>query len=323
MILQHTARRSGNPAPNGSGMFTHPQFDGGGQLNMFSGSFAQPVITGGSSYSLSNMIHENDEALSSPQLEDFLAETGQALSSLLRSEVTEAEQLRVTPGDCGPAGTQLCSTSEASCTVRATNALKILHVCAVACLSSTAEALSASNITHRCPRTTDNVLTGSGEAARAIADILKCSCSLRPHLQLLTATTLEKLVNWYRALLRSIYGNCSGSPESPDEEDEGSGEKVLHQRISIGHHWLDSRLEVPIMTHVISGRLQELEGLVEVLSSRIKESNPSQIDNEFTSVSLGEVGLLEKVRDRLINYLKRQLGAIREELGCVRGSSMM
>ena len=93
MVLQHTARRTGNPAPNGSGMFAHPQFDGGGQLNMFSGSFTQPVITRGSSYGLSNMIHENDEALSSPQLEDFLAETGQALSSLLRSEVTEVEQI--------------------------------------------------------------------------------------------------------------------------------------------------------------------------------------------------------------------------------------
>jgi hypothetical protein len=316
MILQHTSRRNANSVSNGTDMFANTEGDGGAQHNMFSGSFATPVITGANSY----LFH--DEALSGPQLEDFLAETGQTLSGLLAPGISETEQLRAITDDSAPPGTQLCFNAE-TCIVRATNILKTLHVCAGACLSSRAEASSSSNNSYACPRTTDTVLTGNGEATRAIADILKCSCSLKPQLQLLAAAALEKLVNWYRAVLRSIYCHDSASPESPGQEDQGRGERVLHQRISIGDHWLDNRLQVPIMTHVVLGRLQELESLVEVLSSRIKESNPARNSNKFTAVSLGEVGLLEIIRDRLINYLKSQLHAIREELVCLRESSMM
>lgn len=63
-----------------------------------------------------------------------------------------------------------------------------------------------------------------------------------------------------------MYGNSTGSewPKADEHDDQERGEKVLHQRISIGDHWVDSRLEVPIMIQVIFG-LQELKGLVDLL----------------------------------------------------------
>ena len=65
-----------------------------------------------------------------PQLVDFLAVTGQRLSYL-----SEAELLEYIPTDSTVLGARICSNSDTSCTTKATNVLKTLHVCAGVCLS--------------------------------------------------------------------------------------------------------------------------------------------------------------------------------------------
>lgn len=220
-------------------------------------------------------------------------------------------------------GVHLCPNLE-SCSTLALKTIETLHVSEEDCLSSeeqTSLSLVERGAQEQSPvRATDVVLAQNAEATSALHGVLKCACSTRPQLQMLVANILEKLVKWCGAIVKSS-STGSGSQQRPQ-----GVEQVRRQSIAIGTHQLEGDLNVPIIAHVMMGRLQKLEDLVEMLSDRMEESNArmgSKNRDTLPMAPLREVGLLEIVRDRLIVCLKRQIGAVREDAVRLRQNNVV
>lgn len=218
---------------------------------------------------------------------------------------------------------QQCSNPQ-DCNASALKTLRTVHVAAEECLSRFDDGvfrvggLSCLDGEVQHSRTMDVVLSQLEEASAVASTILKCSCRLRVQLQMLVATILERLVSWCSAIIQSTATDSGMS-------DRQRREKVSPQTITIGTHQLDKTLEVRVIVHVVTGKLQKLENLIEELSGRIEESNTAAgAKNGTTSVpfSLREVGLLEIIRDRLIDCLRAQIIRARGDLGRLRMSNL-
>ncbi|KAL2147439.1 hypothetical protein VTI28DRAFT_9338 [Corynascus sepedonium] len=126
-----------------------------------------------------------------------------------------------------------CSSPIKPCIAAAAGVISTLHTCTDMCLLSPSSSPFSSplltlssaspNINHDSlhrrdpgPRTIDTILTDGRDAARAISATLNCSaCSSKPQLHLLTATALEKLAGWYRAVIEGMLrASPSTSPSS-------------------------------------------------------------------------------------------------------------
>jgi hypothetical protein len=163
--------------------------------------------------------------------------------------------------------------------------------------------------------------------------MLQCPCSSRPQLQLLLCVVCDKIIRWYRALIRSSaeLGCGDAEPREVNQKENSnremqipraveteSVEKVLHQPITIGLHALDKGLERKIRGQVITGELVRLERLVEELAGRIRESRGGK---EGRTGSAGgqrkcadEMGLNEVIYGRLAAFLQRQLMSAKREM---------
>lgn len=215
-------------------------------------------------------------------------------------------------------GWQRCSSVE-GCNTLALKTLRTLHVATEDCLSSAEDEMfqmgrRASDGQSHHARTMDAVLSQLKEASAVTTTILKCSCScfVRIQLQMLVATILEKVVNWCGAIVRSMSTEAGTSGLERREQ-------VLSQSITIGNHQLDKTLEVQVIAQVVMETLKNLEDLVEMLASRIEqESNAGKKGESAMKSSLREAGLLEVVRDKLIECLRSRVGNVRRELARVR-----
>jgi hypothetical protein len=170
---------------------------------------------------------------------------------------------------------------------------------------------------------TDSVLTGNRDAVMLVTKMLKYTCSLRPEVQLVLAIICDKLIAWYRAMIRSDYDGCDDSHSTLPSvsngirNDKDQAERVLHQPITIGDHCLDVALESKVRAKVVLGELQRLETLVEALSKQIKEANCGVLalrsgSKVFAADSRSPMppddpGLTEVIHGRLAAFLRRQL----------------
>lgn len=213
-------------------------------------------------------------------------------------------------------GWQQCLNSE-DCNNLALRALRAVHVAADECLFSfddeafRAGGLGSSDGEAQRARSMDVVLSQLEAASAVASTILKCACCMRVQLQVLVATILEKLVNWCAAVIRSTATHA-GMGDRPIRE------QVSPQSITIGTHQLDKALQVPVIAHVMTDKLRRLKSLVEELSCRIEESNTAAGAKDGTTsvtFSLREVGLLEIIRERLIDCLRAQIMLARGDLG--------
>jgi hypothetical protein len=194
--------------------------------------------------------------------------------------------------------------------------LRNIHVVADECLSSTDDGGQGQQQRQDQARETGTVLSQLEDGLAAATSILGCGrCGMRPQLQLLVATILEMLVQWCGAVVRS---------KAPDPSCRGRGELVCAQPVTIGAYQLDRGLEVPVVAHVVMEKLHRLEGLLERLLARMEESNMavgSKNGHSPATFSLREVGLLEIIRERLVDCLRCQVDMVRDDAVRLQRSS--
>ena len=221
-----------------------------------------------------------------------------------------------------------CSDNGRTCMISALKVLQALHIPPSACLSACDEISMPSP---RQPRMTDSVLSSNRDAIRLVSDILKCSCSLTSHVQLVLTTICSKLIAWYRAMIRNDYGGRDNSSSmlrstiNNDTDDEDHVERVLHQPITVGEHSFDVALESKIRAQVVFCELQHMDFLVESLSRRIQEAtfgnlgtaaaarNGRVLATHSGPLAMDEIGLAEAVHRRLITFLHKQLQIAKAE----------
>lgn len=209
-------------------------------------------------------------------------------------------------------GWRPCSSPE-GCNTLALRTLRKLHVATEECLSSSEDDAfqSSGGQQPRQARPMDAILSQLEQASFETASILECSCCMKVQLQTLVASILEKLVEWCGAIVRAM----------PTGDEAGGGrperEQVSRQPITIGNHQLlDDTLEMRVVTQVVMDKLSRVEGLVEELASRFEESNVGRTGTGNTSAkfSVREAGLLDIIRDRLVDCLRGQIATVRGSL---------
>ena len=298
-------------------------------LDTFGGFLAPSDLPISTAYDLSNATSEQGEPLLDRNLDDFSIATSDSFSGIFTPVISEnCSDNRAPPNPS--TRTESCAEKNKTCMVSATQILKSLHISPTACLCSTGNTSGL-----RQPRMTDSVLTGNRDAVLSASKMLKCTCSLRPQVQLVLCIICDKLISWYRAMIRSDHdGSDVSQSKLPSvtngiRNDKDQAERVLHQPITIGDHCLDVALECKIRAQVILGELQRLETLVETLSKRIWEGNGGASASRsgrkvFTADSRSpilpeEPGLTEVIHGRLAAFLRRQLQAAKTELATVLG----
>lgn len=219
----------------------------------------------------------------------------------------------------GIPGQQTCpGREEETCNALALRMLRNMHVVADECLSGTDGGGGQEGQQQGQPRhqawATGTVLSQLEEGLAAAASILGCGpCSMRPQLQLLVATILEMMVQWCGAVVWSKKTTTATAPDLSCRARRG--ELLIDQQtVSIGDYKLDGALEVQVVAHVVLGKLQGLEGLLDRLLARMEESNMalgSKNGSSPETFSLREVGLLEIIRERVVDCLNSQIGLVR------------
>lgn len=215
----------------------------------------------------------------------------------------------------GTPGQQPCPSREEACNALALRMLRNMHVVADECLSGTDGGGQQGQARHQA-WATGTVLSQLEDGLAAATSILGCGlCSMRPQLQLLVATILEMMVQWCEAVVWSRTTTATDArPAVPDPSCRRRGELIDQQTATIGAYKLDGALEVQVVAHVVLGKLQSLEGLLDRLLARMEESNMavgSKSGSSPETFSLREVGLLEIIRERLVDCLSCQIGVVR------------
>lgn len=235
--------------------------------------------------------------------------------SVNRSLSDEAEARAETPG---------CCNTESRCITRAIETMRSLHTCPSACLSSGLDPTTRS----RPLQGVDTILSAVQEAIHTATGLVKCSCFAKLQLQLPMVVVCDKIIAWYRTVMRTYSDRDSGL--GPSSSLPGLGLFDANPRVpevagairrpfSIGSHCVDGHLEATLVAQVISARLQELESLVDVIGRQMadyKSQSPGD-DNVNTNRSgstPGNAALLDIIRVRLLAHLRVQLDATRREL---------
>lgn len=179
-----------------------------------------------------------------------------------------------------------CSDETRTCMVSALKILQTLHIPPSACLSACDENSLPSP---RQPRMLDSVLSTNRDVVLLVSDMLKCTCSLGPKVQLVLTIICGKLIAWYRAMIRNDRDRCDNSSSSSSSSfssspmmigshvhnnmnDDDQIERVLHQPITVGEYSFDVALGSKIRAHLVLSELRHLETLVGKLSQRIQEA---------------------------------------------------
>ncbi|KAK5061592.1 hypothetical protein LTR84_008136 [Exophiala bonariae] len=220
-----------------------------------------------------------------------------------------------------------CLTSGGCCFAFASRAVKHLHVPSSLCLSTVQPEDSSSRAKQLAPRTADSVLIANSEAILAMMKILRCSCSLKPQLQMLLATICDKLIAWYYAVACGKERfDLNSTPTTPDPKwhvDSTRKERVLRRSVNIGEYCLEDAAGVQIIARVVMSHLQKLEYLIVLLSKRIKSSNTNStrqnVDHHssFHSDPKAVFGIFSQ---SLTAYLTGQSQAAQKELERLIGS---
>lgn len=240
------------------------------------------------------------------EIEDYLSEASHNLSDMLTLELWDSDPLTTPSGDAAPShpsSTGCCPSSNNICITRISQILNKLHVRADVCLSRSHDISMLLDSGRQ--RGMDTILAGSTEAARVVSDSLQCpTCCNLEQLHLLAAVVLQKLVDWYWALTRSIR-EVSDQPER--------SEQVLHQSIHIGDYHIENNAQVPIIAFIVSQQSRQLETLVDALSEVMGGTGRGCAES-LGAYGGGQSSPLEMPRERLVCHLKGSLQAIRDEL---------
>lgn len=178
---------------------------------------------------------------------------------------------------------------------------------------------------HRVPL--DLVLQLNREATERLVPLLACPCARLPHVALLYASIISRILAWYQqaadctkpALPETSPSMTAASTLSPSDSSKSTpgssvqspGITVAPSRMAIGAFKVDDlRLQTAMKIHLLLGEMRRVKSLIDQLGSE-KDSPASQ--EEFV---IGDAGTLHQ---SLISWLKRDhtriLNMMRSELG--------
>ncbi|KAL8860988.1 MAG: hypothetical protein Q9178_002501 [Gyalolechia marmorata] len=215
-----------------------------------------------------------------------------------------------------------CTNSYQSCLSSSLEILHSLHIPPTGCLSSVDEISTSAN--NREPRKTDTVLATNRTAVRRLSEISRCSCVSSSQLQLVLVIICDKLIAWYRAVLRSSPDHNQDQQMLDFEAKPSSAlsgpERVLYQRFAMGNCSFDTGLESCIFAQVISFELQQLENLIQDLDTRLQNEGVRGVEStrdrqrERRASAINAPGLPSPVCKRLTAHLLKEVEEIKLEI---------
>lgn len=120
----------------------------------------------------------------------------------------------------------------------------------------------------------DDALTTNRTVVELVSTVLSCSCSATPSVQLLLVTICDRLVAWYRAMMR----DDGAVPRSLNVQDDEHSERILPQPITMGGFAVDPAMQRRMREQLVFGELERVRGLVRRFAQRVQETkayNPS------------------------------------------------
>ena len=219
--------------------------------------------------------------------------------------------------------------SRQSCLFSALEILQTLHIPHTACLCSTNE--TSRLVAKRQPRKTGSVLATNRTAIRRMSEILQCSCMSFSRVQLVFVIICDRLIAWYRAVLRNFPDDgqdaCTNADARASDDDNTldavtgmASERVLHERFAVGEYSFDTRLESKIRAQLIASELQQLQSVVAKLEDRLRKADLREVDpipnhkKSKSTLRIDSVGLSNAIHTRLTANLHKQLQTIKAEI---------
>lgn len=171
-----------------------------------------------------------------------------------------------------------CSDENQICTRLILNALQTLCVPPSVCLSvsddghSTRHGTDASNAQ---TRRMDDTLRTNRRVLETISRVLQCSCSVIPSVQLLLVVACDRVVAWYRAMLRddeirTIHEQVHFASSSSIDHDQC--ELVLATPITIGDFTVDTAMQVHIRNQLVIDEMRRVQNTVHQFAARVHEA---------------------------------------------------
>ena len=215
-----------------------------------------------------------------------------------------------------------CTNSYQSCLSSSLEILHSLHIPPTGCLSSVDEISTSAN--KREPRKTDTVLAMNRTAVRRLSEISRCFCVSSSQLQLVLVICCDKLIAWYRAVLRSSPDHCQDQQLMDSEAKPSSAlsgpECVLYQRFAMGNCSFDTDLESRIFAQVMTFELQQLEAVIQGLDTRLRDESVRGLESSHDkqrqrrASTIDAPGLPSPVCKRLTAHLLRKFEEIKFEI---------
>ncbi|KAJ5089207.1 hypothetical protein N7532_007891 [Penicillium argentinense] len=194
-----------------------------------------------------------------------------------------------------------CTKKDKTCTSSILQALQALCIPPTACLSITDDLFTATCKPSPNPnpgqgpfRKMDEALMTNRSIINLASTVLQCPCSATPSVQLLLVTICDRLVAWYRAMMRSEDNFAPVGFMSVQDDDE----RIVPLPIMIGGFAVDPVIQMRMREQLVCGELGRVEELIRRFAERVQETRESL-----------DVGQGEKIFEILNSLLRDQLRA--------------
>ena len=265
---------------------------------------------------LLDIVHAHDEIVSYPSTDGFSTHKMDRLSNFALQYPDSLSQDTSLPSH--GEGFEPCTPRKKTCMPSALKSLESLHMPPSMCLSTSACTSTSS------PRLIDSVLLTNRRSVQCVSEVLACTCSIEPRVQLILTIICTKLIAWYLSVLRMnridpdmlSLGEWS-SMSMDDGINLDHSDRVINQPITVGKFSLDIELEIKVRAQVVLNELEQVEALIQSFLQRLTGAGLSWglsvHDANFKFSRREESGHAEMSRKGLIGSLLKQLHAVKAE----------
>lgn len=177
-----------------------------------------------------------------------------------------------------PEPTGTCSNDDRICTRFILNALQTLCVSPSVCLSVNDDGYSArpgTSALNAQTRRIDDALRTNRRVIGLVSRILQCPCSAIPSVQLLLVIACDRIVAWYRAMLRDdgsvmMHDQIPFSSSSNIEYDRC--ELVLAMPVTVGDFTVDTSMQMRIRDQLVIEEMRSVEIVIHQFAARLREA---------------------------------------------------
>lgn len=178
---------------------------------------------------------------------------------------------------CTPELTGTCSDDDRICTRSILNALQTLCVPPSVCLSVDDDGYSAhpgSSALNAQTRRIDDALRTNRRVLELVTRILQCSCSVMPSVQLLLVIACDRIVAWYRAMLRDDGSMMHEQMpfSSPSNIEYDRCELVLAMPVTVGDFTVDTSMQMRIRDQLVIEEMRSVEIVIHQFAARLQEA---------------------------------------------------